>query len=235
MFFLGGKGRIADEILGVMLPARGDRVWVEPFVGAGNVIHRVPGSRIGNDKDADLVELLAAVGQGYVPPREVSFEMYQDVKNFPEKHPPELRAFVSFGCSFSGKKWGGYARKEAGSLLPQSYAKNSSDKLVRMAPGFVAVDWRSGDYQDTVKSVDGPALIYCDPPYAGTTKYKSGAFDSDAFWKWCEALTWLGHRVYVSEYDAPARWRCVWEKELKVHLNGSAGQKRVERLFTYAP
>ncbi len=35
MQYMGSKNKIAKHILPIMLAERGDRVWVEPFVGGG--------------------------------------------------------------------------------------------------------------------------------------------------------------------------------------------------------
>ena len=49
MKYLGSKNRIAKEILPIMLKYRGERVWVEPFVGGANMIDKVHGHKIGCD------------------------------------------------------------------------------------------------------------------------------------------------------------------------------------------
>jgi len=60
------------------------------------------------------------------------------------------------------------------------------------------------------KELDIPAnsLVYCDPPYRGSTGY-DGWFDSRAFWQWCRDKTREGHTVFVSEYKAPPDFECV--------------------------
>ena len=46
------------------------------------------------------------------------------------------------------------------------------------------------------------SLIYCDPPYNNTTKYKFGDFDSDTFWQWCRDIS---KKKYCNccRYNAP--------------------------------
>jgi hypothetical protein len=63
------------------------------------------------------------------------------------------------------------------------------------------------DYRD-VKPTG--AVIYADPPYAGTTGYANGVFDSAEFYEWCEARA-LDNAVYVSEFTVPDRygWKVV--------------------------
>ena len=58
MKYMGSKNRIAKEILPIMLKLRGDRTWVEPFVGGGNMIDKVQGKRIGADINHYLIDEL---------------------------------------------------------------------------------------------------------------------------------------------------------------------------------
>lgn len=41
MKYMGSKNRLAKEIMPIMLKERGQRTWVEPFVGGGNMIDKV--------------------------------------------------------------------------------------------------------------------------------------------------------------------------------------------------
>jgi DNA adenine methylase len=41
MKYMGSKNRIAKYILPIMLKERGQRIWVEPFVGGANMIDKV--------------------------------------------------------------------------------------------------------------------------------------------------------------------------------------------------
>jgi DNA adenine methylase len=42
MKYMGSKNRIAKEILPIMLKERGQRTWVEPFVGGGKTFKFSP-------------------------------------------------------------------------------------------------------------------------------------------------------------------------------------------------
>ena len=55
------------------------------------------------------------------------------------------------------------------------------------------------------------SIIYCDPPYKGTTK-NYNEFDNDKFWEWVRRMSKQGHEVYVSEYEAPTDFECIWKK-----------------------
>lgn len=80
------------------------------------------------------------------------------------------------------------------------------------------------------------SIVYCDPPYEGTTKYATD-FDHNLFWNWARNISKQGHTVFVSEYNAPNDFECVWQKEVKSSLsaNGKIGGSKlsVEKLFRY--
>lgn len=111
MKYMGSKNRHAREILPITLKDRKPfQHYVEPFVGGFNLIDKVTGNRTANDSHPYLIALFKAVQGGWLPPEEVSETDYLEIKNNPDNHSPELVGFVGFGCSFSGKWWGGYAR-----------------------------------------------------------------------------------------------------------------------------
>lgn len=66
----------------------------------------------------------------------------------------------------------------------------------------------------------------------GTTGYRFGKFNHEAFYSWCKIVASAGHKVFVSEYQMPDDFTCVWEKEVTNSVNPFATQKPVERLFT---
>ena len=41
------------------------------------------------------------------------------------------------------------------------------------------------------------AIIYCDPPYKGTSEYKEGSFNHAEFWDWCREIS-KTHKIYIS-------------------------------------
>ena len=79
------------------------------------------------------------------------------------------------------------------------------------------------------------SIIYCDPPYFGTEQYKN-KFDHILFWDWVRTKSKQGNKVYVSEYNAPSDFVCVWEKKHKtIMANGEVTKSKdsTERLFIY--
>lgn len=54
------------------------------------------------------------------------------------------------------------------------------------------------------------------------------------FWQWCREKVQQGHDIFVSEYQAPEDFICVWEKQVNSSLTKNTGAKKnVERLFQH--
>lgn len=244
---MGSKARYANEIMKAVEGELGyenkRNIWIEPFVGGANMIAEVVGvnRKIGVDSHPYLIRLMQALQGDWVLPTEVTEEEYQEAKknseHFLQISPTGLMAwevgFIGFCCSYSGKWFGGYARGNDNKGKPRNYARESADNLNRQRKHLKYVEFYNGDYK-MVEHLDGVegAIIYCDPPYAGTTKY-SNKFNSKEFWDWCNKMTEKGFKVFVSEYEAPEGWRCIWEKQVNSSLTKNTGSKKaVERLFT---
>ena len=68
------------------------------------------------------------------------------------------------------------------------------------------------------------SLIYCDPPYnteATKGKYKDN-FNHTEFWDWCRQKAKEGHIIFVSEYNAPNDFKCVWEMKINQRMNNAS-------------
>jgi DNA adenine methylase len=54
------------------------------------------------------------------------------------------------------------------------------------------------------------------------------------FWQWCRDKCKEGHEVFVSEYNAPDDFVCVWEKSTSVSVAKSGKHKKAtEKLFVH--
>ena len=83
------------------------------------------------------------------------------------------------------------------------------------------------DYRSVV--IPDNAVVYCDIPYTGTSKYGKQSFNHDDFWKWVREQT---VPVFVSEYVAPDDFECILEIEHISTLSSTNNSKRVvEKLF----
>lgn len=231
MKYMGSKARHAKEILPIILKDRKPGQWyVEPFVGGANVIDKVDGNRIGSDSHQYLIELWRAVSQGWIPPEHVSESDYHNCSKVRDVNP--YTAFVGFGCSYSGKWFGGYARGGDNFGNPRNYASESARNIIKQAKNIRGVQFIHSPYLEL--EIPNDSIVYCDPPYAGTTKYATGSFDHNQFWAWCDKRVGDGQKVFVSEYNAPPHWICVWEKKVNNTLTKDTGSKQgVERLFVH--
>ena len=228
MKYMGSKARHAKEILPLILANRKEgQYYIEPFVGGANVIDKVDGNRIGADLNPFVISIYKKLQEGWTPPQELTEETYRELKDHKEDWPPYLVGYAGFQLSYGGKWFGGYRRDKEGK---RNYAMEAYNNTIKQAPGLMGVEFHAGAYDELV--IPDGSIIYCDPPYANTTKYKDKNFDHNKFWKWCEDMTNKGHQVFVSEYAAPDHWTCIWEKGTNSSLTKQTGSKKaIERLF----
>lgn len=228
MKYMGSKNRHAKEMLPIILTNRAPDQWyVEPFVGGFNMIDKVTGNRIANDSNFYLIELFKAIQGGWSPPSIVTEAEYNSVRNNKDDYPPYFVGFVGFGCSYSGKWFGGYARGNTSKGEPRNYALESKKNILKQ--NITGIFIFNKNYLEL--EIPENSIIYCDPPYYGTTKYKDD-FDHKVFWSWVREQHIKGHSVFVSEYNAPDDFECIWQKTVNNTLVKETGSKRgTERLF----
>lgn len=231
---MGSKRKLAKFILPIVLENRTEGQWyVEPFCGGANIIDKVTGNRIGNDINRYLIALLRWMQEERFSFPIVSEEEYKRIKEDKELNYPDwLIGYAGFQLSFGAKWFGGYRRDKKGiSGIENEIKQNAtaSKSLFKQAELLKEVEFTNFSYQDL--AIPENSIIYCDPPYANTTKYKD-KFDSESFWNWCNQRVEEGHTVFVSEYQAPEDWTCVWEKEVTTGLDTKTTKKSVEKLFT---
>ena len=200
-------------------------------MGGGAVLERVASTvsrPVGSDMHPDLVLMWQALLDGWVPPMTVSRELYYELK---AAEPSPLRGFAGFGCSFGGRWFEGYATARG-----DDYCGQSRRAVLRKAEAMRDAGVRVVQ-RDYVDLDPGPgALIYCDPPYAGTTPYSElPPFDTAAFWSRAREWAAAGCVVLVSEYTAPDDVPCIWERPAKVSLRrDNNALPATERLFVLA-
>lgn len=228
MLYLGSKSRIAKKILPIMVEAAvdvGTTSWVEPFVGGGNLIDKVPTgfSRYGFDLNPHTIKALKDIRDNpHELPDKVTEEEYQEMLG---QEARSITSWVRFVCSFSGKFEGGYARNSEG----RNYAAVGKRNALRQSPNLQGVHLSQRDYRE-IKPEN--SLIYCDPPYSNTTGYKTGVFDHEEFFQWCREMA-KSNVVFVSEYQAPEDFEEVWTGEIKTTFdsNRTKSKKATEKLF----
>lgn len=228
MKYMGSKNRHAKEILPIILKNRGNMPYVEPMVGGANMIDKVGGIRLGADINEYLIALWQAVSEGWMPPETFTEQEYKDIRLNKSQSPPHLVGYAGFALSYSGKWFGGWCRDGKGK---RDYVKEAYNNAVKQFPLLLGVKFICKSYLEL--DLKQPCVIYCDPPYAGTTKYKD-EFNHELFWQWCRDMVKQGHSVFVSEYNAPEDFVCVWSKQVNNSLTKDTGSKKgVEKLFVH--
>lgn len=240
---MGSKAKYAKEILTAITKECGGLVgtneyinWIEPFVGGCNMIDKITGfdKIIGNDINVHLINMFQSLQKGWTPPDTISEKEYKQLMSKSDIHLGSLESpligFVGIGCSYSGKWFGGYARGNDNKGNARNYCLESKKNVLKQIENLKEVIFISGDYKDL--NIINKSIIYCDPPYKGTTNYKN-YFDHQQFWDWCNDMVNRGHKVFVSEYNAPENWKCIWQKQVNSSLTKDTGSKKaVEKLFT---
>ncbi len=228
MRYMGGKTRIAKQIAAVIDQYRepGQLVW-DAFCGGLSVSVALSekGPVLSSDANQSLIALYKAVQNGWVPPTKVSREDYELAKTLPNNDP--LKALIGFGSSFGGKWFAGYAGGLNGKLTYAQLAARNVQKSVKACHRFECMDFLLEQVSDNYN------LIYCDPPYVGTTGYSAvGKFNHDIFYEKCQQ--WSKHAtLFVSEYTLPFG-ECVWKRSAKGTLGIDHGVPATEKLFYIA-
>ncbi len=232
MKYMGSKNRYAKEILPIILKDRKPDQWyVEPFVGGANIIDKVNGNRIGSDNNYYLISLLWALQDGWYPPKELSEEEYKKIKNIPSYFDPALVGFVGIPCSYAAKWFGGYCRGFDSKGFPRNYIIEARNNCLKQAPELSGIHFKFLNY--IYLDIPDQSIIYCDPPYKGTTKYSTD-FDHAIFWDWVRGKSIEGHDVFVSEYEAPEDFEVLWEKKVYNSLDKNTGGKMgIEKLWGF--
>lgn len=228
MKYVGSKARYAGELLPLILRGRTDEPYVEPFVGGANMIERVLGRRIGNDVNPYIIAMYRAIQDGWVPPNHVSERQYYHMRQFKHRYPPELVGFVGTVCAFGAQWFGAYARGKRGDNDHVNYALQGKRQLLEDRHRLMGIEFHSGDYRDF--PIPPGSIIYCDPPYAAVHQPYHERFNSEAFWSWVREMAG-SHRIYVSEYEAPDDFRCIWQKRTSSSQSDSVWTLATERLF----
>jgi len=233
MKYMGGKYHLRKDIAEILNPLGGP-YWI-PFVGSGWVLSELQGRRYASDINAPLIAFWEAVQRGWRPPLEVSESMYHAAKKSWElqdgRYVDPLIAFIAFGCSWGGKWFGGFARD--GKRGERNYARETWSSIRKYKlEAFRDVTFFVADFLHTDPPEDN-MVIYADPPYKGTTGYTyEPTWDPKEFWDRARHLSSGGHRVFVSEYNAPEDCRIVLTKKQRLSVRSSQGcEYREEKLW----
>lgn len=237
MKYMGSKNRIANEILPIILKDRKpNQYYIEPFCGGLGTFDKVTGNRIGIDKNKYLIAMWKGLQENKDKPLEISKELYSKARveynnGTNIEFDDFLIGWIGWMASFNGRFFdGGYSGKTA----TRDYVDEQIRNTLKQVELIKDADFVCADYSEL--EILESSIIYCDIPYKDTKQYAtSKGFNHDKFWQWCRDMTNKGHQVFVSEYQAPNDFKCVWSKQVTNSMNSKLTYKPVERLFQYCP
>jgi DNA adenine methylase len=229
---MGSKNRHSKQILPLILKDRKPEQWyVEPFVGGANMIDKVDGLRIGSDCNKYLIALLKEMQLDTFTAPDITEGIFDRMKNKPSQFKDWMLGYAGFQLSFGAMWFGSYRRDNTGK---RNYSEEAMRNVNKQAQKVKGIDFYNLPYSDL--EIPSDSIIYCDPPYKGTAKYKANEeeFKHDAFYDWVRAKAKEGHQVFISEYNMPDDFACIWQKEVNGNISKDTGKKKsIERLFVH--
>ena len=240
MWYIGSKNKLSKDLVPIIQSyiTSDTKGYLEPFVGGGNIIDKIQcNNKIGCDIHKQLIELLKYTRDySYLIPDIIAEEEYNKVKSNKEQYEDWYLGLIGFCATFGAKYFGGYARNSKGDNSGKR-TKSAIKNLKKQAPNLQNIKFKCCDFRDIPKDKIKGYVIYCDPPYKNTTKYKTGDFPYEEFYQWCKDMS-KDNVVLVSEYNMPDDFTCIWQKETKVNFDSNRKSndeknKRVEKLYIY--
>ncbi len=243
MRYCGSKQRFMKELEPILSEhLDGNNLFVDAFAGGCNVVSKIdyPNKMaIDNDKYIiSLWEYIRQYGSDGIP-SSLTREEYEDIHRSEidndRRYPDWLIGYVSVSCSYGSKVWGGYAAfnpKKNEDHIKEAY--NGLKKQVKNFKHLRKTTFVNCSYDEL--NFLPKTVIYCDPPYSDTVQYRT-MFNHDKFWDWVREMSRKGCYVYVSEYNAPSDFKCIWQKKKKDGMgttkNGVKQNTKIEKLFVY--
>lgn len=231
MKYMGSKSRLSKDIVPILNKIIVDNnidTYIEPFVGGANIIDKIQcKNKIGCDNNEYLICMWNDLQHGWTPPSEINKELYDDIKNNKDKYNKSIVAVTGLCATYNAKWFGGYAGKVKTKINTiRDYYDESIRNIEKQVPNILNVQFICGDYKN-LKPCN--ALIYCDPPYQNTTKYKD-SFNHEEYWN--KVREWSKNNIVIcSEYSAPEDFVCIFEKQLITTLDKDSRKINTEKLF----
>ena len=237
---LGNKKKIAQEIQKHFPP---HTIYIEPFFGAGGMFFNKPKAKynIVNDLDSDVFNLFQVV-MNQKEELEKAFYMmpiHQDLFNYymkteiKEPIQRSIRFLFLSNFSFLGKM--DCMMLGSGKGSKEMFFKNI-DKTFDIING---VDFSNKNADDFLKSISfrdtENTIIYCDPPYLGTTDNYSDSFTEEQSEQLFNTLEETKCKFAMSEFDHPFILEQAEKRGLNVIIIGerqNLKNRRTEILVT---
>jgi DNA adenine methylase len=234
MKYMGSKARFAKELIPIITKDRKEDQWfVDLFCGGCNLLDKVQGKRIGNDKNKYLIALWKGLQEDRELIMDIPKELFSKARiEYNNGTNIEFDDFeigwIGFMGGFNGRFYGGgYSGKhDKRDYVAEQIRNTLKQKELLKDVKFFSKDYSEFDFKE-------PCIIYCDIPYKNTKEYDTkDKFNHDKFWQWCRETSSKGHKVFISEYEAPDDFKCVWSKDVNVSIRPTKTLQQTEKLFT---
>ena len=216
--------------------------YIEPFGGGMNSFAYISHpNKIAIDINPHVIAMWKGIqNHTFVIPEAVTESEYYEMKNDcltnGGKYSSALLGYVGNACSNGSGWWNGYAHfnpKKNEDHIAE--ARRGLLKHIDTFSGLSFAKFIHGSYNEFEYPEN--SFIYCDPPYASTKGYNKEGFDNIAFWEWCRNMITKGHKIMISEYDAPSDFICIWEKQRKDGMGttkaGGTQKTKIEKVFVH--
>jgi DNA adenine methylase len=237
---MGSKNRIAKYLKPFLEKnLNGDNYYVEPFVGGANMIDKIEyDKRIGGDFNEYLIEMWKGLQDDLNRPKIISKDLYSEARSYynnketTKNFSKFIIGWIGWMGSYNGRFFdGGYSGHSVGKTQ-RDYISEQIRNTEKQSSNLKDVTFIYSNYNKL--HIPKNSVIYCDIPYKDTKQYiTSKDFNHEKFWEWCRTKVNEGHFVYVSEYNAPNDFVCIWEKEVTNSMNQSKTYKPTEKLFIH--
>ena len=247
MQYQGGKWKLRKDISNILkelyeFDKENDnklKGYIEPFVGGGAVLVESMNwfpenwNINASDLNDDLIILWKKLQNGWIPPDNVTEDLYEEMKQFDnEGGKSALKTFVLLLCSFSRKWRGGLARDKS---RKRNLPKESKNRLIKDIKQIGnKVNFYYCFYEDWLGYKN--YMVYCDPPYRETLQYKgvNEIFDHDKFYSNMREFS-KNNIVVISELDMPNDFKILFEKEQNKSFKNKLGtcDRMNEKLFIH--
>ncbi len=207
MRYYGGKKRLSKKIAEVLTHYDTTKPYLEPFLGSASWTGRL----IANDINSDVITYFKNIQQGFsiqdLP--ELTKESLINIKQRYSSgdRTPEVIAYL---CIYTMGRCSGNSLKMTGGSTDRPYMRTALKYENQIREALSRTTLLNIDYRELNPK---GYVIYCDPPYAGTTGNSSlkslwTDFSTDEFWelmrKWSE-----DNDVIVSEMIAPSDFKQI--------------------------
>ena len=211
---------------------------MDAFCGGCNLLDKVPDTfkRIANDKNEYLIAMWKCLQQGDRFTETISRDLYSKARDAYRKEDfshftkGEI-GWIGFMGSYNGRYFsGGYSGHDVNG---RDYISEQIRNTLSQIPLLSEVDFRCGSYEEIMLPRPvSKTTIYCDIPYKGVKQYTtSKKIDYERFYDWCREKYVEGYRIFVSEYEMPDDFKCVWQKQIINSMNQTITKKPIEKLF----